>query len=67
MAEDEKLRRVAWWMYRCLCAEKYIELSPCDPDIKPEQMKAYEEWKAVKNGGDIPDEFFSKIMQIVAA
>lgn len=38
-----------YWKERCLAAEKYIEESPCDPDIYLEQYKAYENWLNLKN------------------
>ena len=39
-----------YWKHRCLAAERFIEESPCDPDIYPEQMDAYNEWqKLVKD------------------
>lgn len=34
-----------YWEKRCLAAEKYIDKSPCDPDITDEQIDAYNEWK----------------------
>lgn len=34
-----------YWKHRCLAAEKFIEESPCDPDIYPSQMDAYNEWQ----------------------
>ncbi len=33
---------------RLHAAEKYIEESPCDPDITTAQIKAYAEWKMSK-------------------
>lgn len=38
-----------YWKQRCLLAEKYIDESPCDPDIYDNQMKAYREWQDFKN------------------
>jgi hypothetical protein len=38
-----------YWKTRCLLAEKYIEESPCDPDIYDEQIKAYNKWQDFKN------------------
>lgn len=32
-----------YWKARCLAAEKFIDESPCDPDIYSEQIEAY--WK----------------------
>jgi len=34
-----------YWKTRCILAERYINKSPCDPDIKKDQFKAYKEWK----------------------
>ena len=44
-----------YWKERCLAAEKFIDLSPCDPDIYPDQLIAYNEWielvnKQITNG-----------------
>jgi len=39
---------VAKWKNRCLLAEEYISESPCDPDIYPEQLEAYEKWQEFK-------------------
>ena len=36
---------LAYWKERCLLAEDYISKSPCDPDITPEQLEAYNEWR----------------------
>jgi hypothetical protein len=33
-----------YWKERCLAAEKFINLSPCDPDIYPDQLIAHNEW-----------------------
>lgn len=38
-----------YWKERCLLAEKYIELSPCDPDTHDDQLIAYREWMDFKN------------------
>jgi hypothetical protein len=39
-----------YWKERCLAAEEYINLSPCDPDIYEEQLISYYYWKElVKN------------------
>jgi hypothetical protein len=37
-----------YWKERCLAAEKFIDLSPCDPDIYPDQLIAYGEWETIK-------------------
>lgn len=34
-----------YWKHRCLAAEHFIEESPCDPDIYPQQIEAYNEWQ----------------------
>ena len=34
-----------YWKHRCLAAEHFIEESPCDPDIYPKQIEAYNEWQ----------------------
>jgi len=34
-----------YWKERCILAEKYIEESPCDPDIYISQLEAYHNWK----------------------
>jgi hypothetical protein len=34
-----------YWKERCLAAEKYIDLSPCDSDIYEDQLTAYYEWR----------------------
>ena len=34
-----------YWKNRCLAAEHFIEESPCDPDIYPQQIEAYNEWQ----------------------
>ena len=33
-----------YWETRCELAEKYINESPCDPDILTEQLVAYTKW-----------------------
>jgi hypothetical protein len=38
-----------YWKERCLSAEKFIDLSPCDPDIHGDQWIAYNEWNKIKN------------------
>ena len=44
---DETISKT-YWKTRCLLAEKYIEESPCDPDIYDEQLKAYSVWMDFK-------------------
>jgi hypothetical protein len=38
-----------YWKERCLAAEKFIDLSPCDPDIYDDQLIAHNEWVVIKN------------------
>lgn len=38
-----------YWKERCLVAEKFIDLSPCDPDIHGDQWMVYNEWNKIKN------------------
>jgi hypothetical protein len=38
-----------YWKERCLAAEKFIDLSPCDPDIYDDQLIAHGEWVTIKN------------------
>ena len=38
-----------YWKERCLAAEKFIDLSPCDPDIHGDQWIVYNEWIKIKN------------------
>jgi hypothetical protein len=33
-----------YWKERCLAAEKFIDLSPCDHDVYPDQLIAHNEW-----------------------
>lgn len=37
-----------YWYNRCFCAENFITESPCDPDIKPKQIDAYNIWQQSK-------------------
>jgi hypothetical protein len=37
-----------YWKERCLAAEKFIDLSPCDHDVYPDQLIAYSEWETIK-------------------
>lgn len=38
-----------YWKERCLAAEKFIDLSPCDPDIHGDQWMAHNEWEKIKS------------------
>jgi hypothetical protein len=38
-----------YWKERCLAAEKFIDLSPCDPDIYDDQLIAHGEWVELVN------------------
>ena len=47
--ELNELARVKdYWFNRCYCAEKFIEESPCDPDITKDQIEAHEIWQDAK-------------------
>lgn len=46
MVFGEVCRRLEYWEKRCKAAEAFIEASPCDPDIYPEQIAAHSEWRA---------------------
>lgn len=48
MKANEILKERDYWRERCELAEKYIKESPCDPDIYPDQLQAYQEWKEFK-------------------
>lgn len=37
-----------YWYNRCYQAEKFIEESPCDPDITKEQIEAHKNWQESK-------------------
>jgi hypothetical protein len=47
--EVEEEEPYNYWKERCLTAEKFIDLSPCDPDIHGDQWIAYNEWEKIKN------------------
>ena len=47
--EDKVEEPYNYWKERCLAAEKFIDLSPCDPDIYDDQLIAHNEWVAIKN------------------
>lgn len=38
-------RKLEYWKKRCGLAERYLEESPCDPDITKKQMEAYLKYK----------------------
>ena len=42
--EVEEEEPYNYWKERCLAAEKFIDLSPCDPDIHGDQWIAHNEW-----------------------
>lgn len=43
-----KSHKADYWKTRCELAEKYIEESPCDPDIYNDQQEAYKKWMEFK-------------------
>ena len=43
------LKSNLYWKRRCELAEKFIKSSPCDPDIKEDQLEAYNKWQKQKN------------------
>jgi hypothetical protein len=47
--EDKVEEPYNYWKERCLVAEKFIDLSPCDHDIYPDQLIAHGEWVTIKN------------------
>lgn len=51
-----------YWKKRCELAEKYIEETPCDPDIYEEQIVAYNNWGEFKKL-PIPDVSNSALLQ----
>lgn len=42
--EVKEVEPYNYWKERCLAAEKFIDLTPCDPDIYDEQLIAHGEW-----------------------
>jgi hypothetical protein len=42
--EVEEVEPYNYWKERCLAAEKFIDLSPCDPDIHGDQWIVRNEW-----------------------
>lgn len=43
------IKDIDYWKKRCELSEKYIQESPCDPDIYDSQLNAYIEWQNFKN------------------
>jgi hypothetical protein len=44
---EEFLNPELYWKERCLAAELYIEESPCDHDIRVQQLEAYKAWREI--------------------
>ena len=42
------MTELEYWKQRCELSEKYIEETPCDPDIYDEQIVAYNNWTEFK-------------------
>lgn len=42
---NRTIDELAYWKQRCLAAEKFIQETPCDPDITNTQIEAQHEWK----------------------
>ena len=40
-------KEALYWKTRCEYAERYIEESPCDPDITLEQVEAFKDFTPV--------------------
>lgn len=50
--DDEWVKLYAnrdYWKQRCEAAEKFIEESPCDPDITTAQIAAHKTWQQLKS------------------
>lgn len=45
--EAKEVEPYDYWKERCLAAEKFIDLSPCDPDIHGDQLDAHSEWISI--------------------
>jgi hypothetical protein len=45
--EVKEVEPYDYWKERCLAAEKFIDLSPCDHDIYPDQLDAHSEWISI--------------------
>lgn len=48
ISESSPTNQDNYWQIRCEAAEKYINESPCDPDIRVDQYKAYVKWEEIK-------------------
>ena len=44
-----EIEKPDYWQSKCLAAEEYIQETPCDPDILPLQVMAYNKWQELKN------------------
>ena len=42
------MNELDYWKKRCELAEKYINETPCDPDIYEEQILAHNKWNEFK-------------------
>jgi len=49
VSEEKVEEPYNYWKERCLAAEKFIDLSPCDPDIHGDQWIAHNEWEKIKS------------------
>lgn len=43
------MKDLEYWKQRCEAAERYISVSPCDPDITEEQFRAHSEWIEIRD------------------
>jgi len=50
-----KINTDSYWKQRCLLSEKFIEESPCDPDITSTQIHAYENYKTFLKENNEPN------------
>ena len=46
-----------YWQQRCMAAEKFASLIPCDPDVTIKQAEAYQEWQEKKEE-DVPEGYY---------
>ena len=44
------LTEIDYWRARCGKAERFIDETPCDPDIHEDQIAAHNEWQDARNG-----------------